>query len=100
MSKRLAFFLVTVLIGLARCQGGGNLQAHAAGFSTALVDGTLKVGTDCSERTPCNVRSGTFVHSFKAPAAIRASGPTSGSVLVYLDSAGNLAAGSKVNLLC
>jgi hypothetical protein len=100
MSKRLAFFLLTVLIGLARGQGRANLEAHAAGFSAALVDGTLKVGTDCSERTPCNVRSGNFVHSFKAPAAIRASGPTSGSVLVYLDTAGNLAAGSNVNLAC
>ena len=100
MSKRVVFLLHTVLIGLARGQSGANLEAHAAGFSAALVDGTLKVGTDCSEHTPCNVRSGNFVHSFKTPAAIRASGPTSGSVLVYLDRAGNLAAGSNANLAC
>jgi hypothetical protein len=101
MSKRLAFLLLIALIGLARGQGGANLDVHAAGgFSAALVGETLKVGTDCSERTPCNVRSGNFVRSFKAPVAIRVSGPTSGSVLVYLDTAGNLAAGSKVNLSC
>src|SRR2546423_7963894 len=100
MSKRLAFFLVTVLIGLARGQGGANLEAHATGFSVALVDGTLKVGTDCSERTPCNARSGNFVRSFKAPAAIRPSSSTSGSVFVYLDGSANLMAGSKVNLTC
>jgi hypothetical protein len=100
MSKRLAFLLLTVLMGLARGQGGTNLEAHAPGFSAALVDGNLKVGTDCSERTPCNVRSGNFVHSFKTPAVIGASGSTSGSVLVYLDNAGNLAVGSKVHLAC
>jgi hypothetical protein len=100
MSKRLAFLLLTVLIGFARGQGPANFEAHAPGFSAAIVDRTLTVGTDCSERTPCNVRSGNFVHSFKTPALIRASGSTSGSVLVYLDRAGNLAAGSKVNLAC
>jgi hypothetical protein len=100
MSKRLAFLLLTAMIGFARGQGRVNLETYAPGFAAALVDGVLEVGTDCSERTPCNVRSGNFVHSFKTPAAIRASGSTSGSVLVYLDSAGNLAAGSKVRLAC
>jgi hypothetical protein len=100
MSKRVAFLLLTVMIGFARGQGRANLETNAPGFSAALVDGALKVGTDCSERTPCNVRSGNFVHSFKTPAVIRASGSTSGSVLVYLDMAGNLAAGSKVHLAC
>jgi hypothetical protein len=100
MSKRLAFLLLTVLIGSARGQRQANLEAHAPGFSAALVDRTLTVGTDCSERTPCNVRSKNFVHSFKTPAVIRASGSTSGAVLVYLDSAGNLAAGSEVKLAC
>jgi hypothetical protein len=100
MSNRLAFLLVTVLIGFARGQDGAKLDSHVPGFSAALVDGTLKVGADCSDRTPCNVRSGNFVHSFKGPVMIRASGSTSGSVLVYLDKTGNLAAGSKVHLAC
>lgn len=100
MSKRLAFLLLIVLIGLAHGQSGGNLGMRTAEFSAALVDGTLKVGTDCSERTPCNVRFGNFVRSFKAPAAIRSSGSTSGPVLLYIDSSGNLAVGSKVNLVC
>jgi hypothetical protein len=100
MLQRLPFLLLTALIGLARGQTDANLEMRAAEFSAALVDGTLKVGTDCSERTPCNARSGNFVRSFKAPAAIRPSSPTSGSVFVYLDGSSNLMAGSKVNLTC
>jgi hypothetical protein len=100
MSKRLAFLLLIVLVGLARGQSGASLGMRAAEFSAALVDGVLKIGIDCSARTPCNVRSGNLVHGFKAPAEIRASGPTSGPVLVYIDSSGNLVAGSKVNLAC
>jgi hypothetical protein len=100
MSNRLAFLLVTALIGCARGQDGANLESHIPGFSAALVDGTLNVGTDCSERTPCNVRFGNFVHNIKKPAAIRVSGPNSGLVLVYLDNTGSLVAGSKVKLVC
>jgi hypothetical protein len=100
MLKRLQFLLLTALIGLVRGQSDANLQRRVAEFSAALVDGTLKIGTDCSERTPCNARFGNFVRSFKAPAVIKASDSTSGSVFVYLDGSSNLIAGSKVNLLC
>jgi hypothetical protein len=105
MLKPLPFLLLTaligtVLIGVSRGQTDANLEMRGAEFSAALVDGTLKVGTDCSERTPCNARSGNFVRSFKAPAAIRPSSSTSGSVFVYLDGSTNLMAGSKVNLTC
>ncbi|MGI8961905.1 MAG: hypothetical protein ACR2IV_19535 [Bryobacteraceae bacterium] len=100
MFKRLPFVLLTTLIGFAYSQSDANLATRTAEFSAALVDGTLKVGTDCSERTPCNARSGSLVHTFKTAAAIRPSGSTSGLVLVYIDGSGNLAAGSKVNLTC
>ena len=100
MSKRLAFLLFLVPIGVACGQSGSNSETRAAEFSAALVNGTLKVGTDCSERTPCNVRSGNLVHSFNKAAAIRPSGSTSGPVLVYIDNSGNLTAGSKVDLTC
>jgi hypothetical protein len=105
MFKRLPFLLVTALIGTAligmsRAQSDANLERRTAVFSAALVDGTLKVGIDCSERTPCNARSGNFVRSFKTSAAIKPSNQTSGSVLVYLDGSSNLVAGSKVNLTC
>jgi hypothetical protein len=95
-----AFLLLIVPIGLARGQGGAGLGVRVAEFSAELADGILRVGVDCSDRTPCNVRSGNLVRSFKRPSMIRASGPTSGPVLVYIDSSGNLAAGSKVNLGC
>jgi hypothetical protein len=100
MLKPLPFLLATALIGLARGQGDANLERRAGEFSAALVNGTLKVGTDCSERTPCNARSGNFVNSFKGAAAIRPASPSSGSVFVYLDRSSNLMAGSKVNLTC
>jgi hypothetical protein len=100
MLKRVPFLLLTTLIGLARGQSDASFERRAAEFSATLVDGTLKVGTDCSERTPCNARSGNFVRSFKSPAAIRPSSSTSGSVFVYLDGSSNLMAGSKVNLTC
>lgn len=100
MLKRLPFLLLMALIGLGRGQSDANLERHSAEFSAALVDGTLKVGTDCSERTPCNARSGNFVRSLKTAAAIRPSGSTSGSVFVYLDGSSNLTVGSKVNLTC
>ncbi|MFL6354723.1 MAG: hypothetical protein ACJ74Z_23125 [Bryobacteraceae bacterium] len=100
MLKRLQFLLLIGLIGLARGQNEASLGSRAAEFSAALIDGTLKVGTDCSERTPCNARSGNFVHSFKAAATIKPSGSSSGPVLVYIDGASDLMAGSNVKLTC
>jgi hypothetical protein len=100
MSKRLQFLLLAALIELARGQNPANVEFPLAGFSAALLNGTLTVGTDCSERTPCNVRYGNVVYSFKTAATIRTSGSTSGLVFIYIDPSGNLAAGSTVKLIC
>ncbi len=100
MSKRFKFLLLTLLIGLAHGQSGVDFQAHPAGFTAALENAALKIGTDCSEHRPCNVRFGNVVHSFKTPATIKTSDSSSGLVFVYVDSSGSLTAASTVKLVC
>jgi hypothetical protein len=87
--------------------GGGNGSGSGASFasqlgdfSTSLSSGTLTIGAGCSGSTPCNVRVGNTVYSFKNSATVTASGSTSGLVFIYVDSAGNLTAGSTATLAC
>lgn len=69
-------------------------------FGTALENGTLRVGIDCSEAKPCNARFGNTVHPVKRAVAVKPTGKASGLVFVYLDPSGDLMAGSTIALLC
>jgi hypothetical protein len=79
---------------------GASFAAQLGDFGTTLSSGTLTIGAGCSASTPCNVRVGNTVYSFKSSATVTASGSTSGLVFIYIDSSGNLTAGSQVTLTC
>ena len=80
--------------------GGASFAAQLGDFGTTLSSDTLTVGAGCSASTPCNVRVGNTVYSFKSSATVTASGSTSGLVFIYIDSSGNLTAGSVASLTC
>jgi hypothetical protein len=79
---------------------GASFAAQLGDLSTALSNGTLTIGAGCSAATPCNVRVGNTVYSFKSSATVAASGSTSGLVFIYIDNLGNLTAGSTASLTC
>jgi hypothetical protein len=79
---------------------GASFAAQLGDFSTTLSSGTLTIGAGCSSSTPCNVRVGNTVYSFKNSATVTASGSTSGLIFLYVDNAGNLTAGSVATLSC
>ena len=79
---------------------GASFAAQLGDFSTSLASGTLTIGSGCSASTPCNVRIGNTVYTFKSSATVTSSGSTSGLVFIYVDSAGNLTAGSQATLSC
>jgi hypothetical protein len=79
---------------------GASFAAQLGDFGTTLSNGTLTIGSGCSATTPCNVRVGNTVYAFKSPATVTASGSTSGLVFIYVDSSGNLTAGSVASLTC
>lgn len=79
---------------------GASFASQLGDFSTSLSSGTLTIGAGCSPSTPCNVRVGNTVYSFNRSATVTASGSTSGLVFIYVDSAGNLTAGSTATLAC
>jgi hypothetical protein len=80
--------------------GGASFAAQLGDFSTSLSTGTLTIGAGCSASTPCNVRVGNTVYSFKSSATVTSSGSTSGLVFIYIDNLGNLTAGSLASLTC
>jgi len=81
--------------------GAGPVMAAQLGdFTAVLVNGSLTVGVGCSASTPCNARVGNTVYSFKNAASITPSDSTSGLVVLYVDGAGNLTAGSTAALTC
>jgi hypothetical protein len=91
----------TLESGSGSNSGSGAIMAAQLGdFAAILANGTLTVGVGCSTSNPCNVRLGNTVYSFTHPATVTPSGSTSGLVLLYVDSAGNLIAGSTVALTC
>jgi hypothetical protein len=79
---------------------GASFASQLGDFSTSLSSGTLTIGAGCSAATPCNVRVGNTVYSFKSSATVTASGSTSGLVFIYVDNLGNLTAGSTATLTC
>ena len=79
---------------------GASMAAQLGDFGATLSSGTLTIGSGCSASTPCNVRVGNTVYSFKSSATVSASGSTSGLVFIYIDSSGNLTAGSVASLTC
>jgi hypothetical protein len=91
----------TLESGSGFTSGSGAIMAAQLGdFAAILANGTLTVGAGCSPSNPCNVRLGNTVYSFTHPATVTPSGSSSGVVLLYVDGAGNLIAGSTVALTC
>jgi len=81
--------------------GSGPMMAAQLGdFAVVLASGTLTVGAGCSASNPCNVRLGNTVYSFRNSATVTPAGSTSGLLLLYIDGAGNLSAGSTASLTC
>jgi hypothetical protein len=79
---------------------GASFASQLGDFSTALSSGTITIGAGCSAATPCHVRVGNTVYSFKSSATVTSSGSTSGLVFIYVDNLGNLTAGSTATLTC
>jgi hypothetical protein len=91
---------VWTLEGGSGSSSGSTMAAQLGDFAAVLASGTLTVGGGCSASNPCNVRLGNTVYSFKNSAIVTPSGSNSGLVLLYIDGAGNLIAGSTVGLTC
>ncbi|MGI9071629.1 MAG: hypothetical protein ACR2JB_10020 [Bryobacteraceae bacterium] len=79
---------------------GATMAAQLGDFAAVLANGSLTLDVGCSASNPCNARLGNTVYSFRTSAVVTPVGPTSGLVLVYIDGAGNLTAGSTVALTC
>jgi hypothetical protein len=77
-----------------------TMAAQLGDFASVLTSGSLTLGAGCSGSTPCNARLGNTAYSFRTPATVTPAGSTSGLVLIYIDGAGNLTAGSTVALTC
>jgi hypothetical protein len=86
--------------GSGTSSGGASMASQLGDFGTTLSNGTLTIGSGCSTSTPCNVRVGNTVYSFKSPATVTVTGSSSGLIFIYVDSAGNLTAASTVGLSC
>ncbi|MBV8903262.1 MAG: hypothetical protein JOZ22_06455 [Acidobacteriia bacterium] len=69
-------------------------------FAATLEQGSLRIGIDCAPAYPCNARFGSVVRGVKGVARIKPVAPTSGPVFIYVDSSGELVAGSPVTLQC
>ncbi len=84
--------------------GGGTPGATTASqlgdLQITLANNVLTVGSMCSSSTPCSVRTGNLVTKYTFPATIGVTGTASGLVFIYVDNAGNLTAGSTVQLTC
>jgi hypothetical protein len=86
--------------GSGNSGSGASMASQLGDFATTLSSGTLTIGSGCSVSTPCNVRVGNTVYSFRSPATVTVTGSSSGLIFIYVDSAGNLTAGSSVALSC
>ncbi|MFL6351672.1 MAG: hypothetical protein ACJ74Z_07455 [Bryobacteraceae bacterium] len=91
----------TLESGSGASNGAGAIMAAQLGdFAAVLANGTLSVGVGCSVTNPCNARLGNTVYNFRTSAVVTPAGSSSGLVLLYIDGAGNLTAGSTVPLTC
>ncbi|MGI8962239.1 MAG: hypothetical protein ACR2IV_21270 [Bryobacteraceae bacterium] len=90
----------TVEAGGASPGSGAIVATQLGDFAAVLANGVLTLGAGCSSANPCNARLGNTAYSFTASAMVTPAGSTSGLVLVYIDGAGNLTAGSTVALTC
>jgi hypothetical protein len=98
---KLAALVVLMAVAIQiYAQAPERQEDRRGAFGAVLENGTLRVGVDCSNTRPCNVRFGSVVHAVKAAARIKPLGKTSGAVFIYIDPSGEIVAGSPVNLQC
>jgi hypothetical protein len=89
-----------VVAGQSSGQAPERREDRRGEFGATLENGTLRVGIDCSDARPCNVRFGSVVHAVKSAARVKPVAKTSGPVFIYVDPSGELVAGSPVSLQC
>lgn len=95
-----AVMAVIVIAAQLSAQAPERREERRGEFGAALENETLRVGIDCSDARPCNVRFGSVVHAVKSAARVKPLGRTSGPVFIYVDASGEVVAGSPVNLQC
>jgi hypothetical protein len=93
-------FLATALLGQIAGPNEERREERRGEFGIALVNGTLRVGVDCSETEPCNARFGHTVHTVKRAATVKPVAASSGIAFIYLTPQGDVTAGSTVTLTC
>jgi hypothetical protein len=95
-----AVFVAIAIVHQMAGQDLGKREERKGEFAAALENGALRIGIDCSDAKPCNVRFGNTVHTIKTPGSVKPSGQASALVFIYVTSSGDLAAGSTINLTC
>lgn len=95
-----AVVVVIVMASQSSAQAPERREGRTGELGAGIENGTLRVGIDCSDARPCNVRFGSVVHAVKVAARIKPLGKSSGPVFIYVDPSGDLVAGSPVNLQC
>ena len=80
--------------------GGAGMASQLGDLGLVLTSPTvLTAGLNCSNATPCNARLGNTVYSVTNSSTITLSGG-SGTLYLYVDSSGALAAGHNLTLTC
>ncbi len=79
---------------------GAGMASQLGDLGLVLTSPTvLTAGLNCSSATPCNVRLGNTVYSVTNSSTITLSGG-SGTLYLYVDSSGALAAGHNLTVTC
>jgi hypothetical protein len=80
--------------------GGAGMASQLGDLGLVLTSPTvLTAGLNCSNATPCNTRLGNTVYSVTNSSTITLTGG-SGTLYLYVDSSGALAAGHNLTLTC
>jgi len=80
---------------------GGTAQANVADSFKVAQTGpsSISIGANCAPSAPCNARFGGLVYSFTSMAAATV-GSGTGTLRIYISSAGNIVVGHDVNVTC
>lgn len=78
---------------------GGLTASLLQDFVPSINGAILTIGQYCSAAAPCNTRVGNTIYSISAPATVTL-GSGTGSVFLYISSAGALTAGSNLPVSC
>ena len=81
--------------------GSGGATASVSDNFKVLQTGpsSITIGASCSPSSPCNARFGGLVYRFTSMAAATVNSGT-GTILVYISSAGSIVVGNNLNVSC